>query len=86
MARRKKPRRLVVSAGPTHEHVDPVRYLGNESSGKMGFEIARAAARRGDEVLLRSALRRDRENMRGAEPASKRSEHGVEFCRRSVLE
>lgn len=52
MVRRTKPRRLVVTAGPTHEHVDPVRYLGNESSGKMGFEIARAAARRGDQVVL----------------------------------
>ena len=45
-------RRVVVTAGPTREHVDPVRYLSNESSGKMGFEIARAAAERGDRVLL----------------------------------
>ena len=45
-------RRVVVTAGPTREHVDPVRYLTNESSGKMGFEIAAAAARRGDEVVL----------------------------------
>ena len=36
--------KLVVTAGPTREHVDPVRYLSNESSGRMGFEIARAAA------------------------------------------
>jgi len=48
----RKKRRVVVTAGPTHEHVDPVRFLGNESSGKMGFEIARAAARLGDEVVL----------------------------------
>ncbi len=46
------PRKLVVTAGPTYEHIDPVRFLGNESSGKMGFEIAAAAARRGDRVTL----------------------------------
>jgi phosphopantothenoylcysteine decarboxylase/phosphopantothenate--cysteine ligase len=46
------PRRVLVTAGPTREYVDPVRYLSNESSGLMGFEIARAAAERGDEVVL----------------------------------
>lgn len=45
-------RRVVVTAGPTREHVDPVRYLSNESSGRMGFEIARAAAEQGDRVVL----------------------------------
>jgi phosphopantothenoylcysteine decarboxylase/phosphopantothenate--cysteine ligase len=45
-------RRVVVTAGPTREYVDPVRYLSNESSGKMGFEIARAAREAGDEVIL----------------------------------
>lgn len=45
-------RRVVVTAGPTREHVDPVRYMTNESSGRMGFEIARAAAERGDRVTL----------------------------------
>ncbi len=49
---KRRKRRVVVTAGPTHEHVDPVRYLGNESSGKMGFELARAAAARGDSVVL----------------------------------
>jgi phosphopantothenoylcysteine decarboxylase/phosphopantothenate--cysteine ligase len=44
--------RLVVSAGPTYEDLDPVRYLGNRSSGKMGFAVAASAARRGAEVLL----------------------------------
>lgn len=44
--------RLVVSAGPTFEDIDPVRFLGNRSSGKMGFAIASAAARRGAEVVL----------------------------------
>ena len=36
--------RLVVSAGPTYEDIDPVRFIGNRSSGKMGFAIAGAAA------------------------------------------
>ena len=45
-------RRVVVTAGPTREYVDPVRYLSNCSSGKMGFEIARAARRAGASVVL----------------------------------
>lgn len=45
-------RRIVVSAGPTYEDLDPVRYIGNRSSGKMGFAVAAAAARRGADVVL----------------------------------
>lgn len=45
-------RHVVVTAGPTREHVDPVRYLSNESSGRMGFAIAAAAARAGSRVTL----------------------------------
>ena len=44
--------RIVVSAGPTFEDIDPVRFIGNRSSGKMGFAIAAAAARRGARVIL----------------------------------
>ncbi len=44
--------RILVSAGPTFEDLDPVRFLGNRSSGKMGFALAAAAARRGAEVVL----------------------------------
>lgn len=44
--------RVVVSAGPTYEDIDPVRFLGNRSSGKMGFAVAEAAARRGARVVL----------------------------------
>jgi phosphopantothenoylcysteine decarboxylase/phosphopantothenate--cysteine ligase len=44
--------RLLVTAGPTREHLDAVRYLSNPSSGRMGFACARAAARAGHEVLL----------------------------------
>ncbi len=43
---------VIVTAGPTREHIDPVRYLSNESSGLMGFEIAAAAARAGHRVTL----------------------------------
>jgi phosphopantothenoylcysteine decarboxylase / phosphopantothenate---cysteine ligase len=44
--------RVVVTAGPTFEDLDPVRYLGNRSSGRMGFALAGEAARRGAEVTL----------------------------------
>jgi len=45
-------RRVLITAGPTREPVDPVRYVGNRSSGKMGYAIARAAWRRGAVVTL----------------------------------
>lgn len=45
-------RRLLVTAGPTFEDIDPVRFIGNRSSGKMGFAIAEAAARRGADAVL----------------------------------
>jgi phosphopantothenoylcysteine decarboxylase/phosphopantothenate--cysteine ligase len=45
-------RHIVVSAGPTYEAIDPVRFVGNRSSGKMGIAVARAAARRGASVHL----------------------------------
>lgn len=45
-------RTLLVSAGPTYEDLDPVRYLGNRSSGRMGMAIAEEAARRGARVVL----------------------------------
>ena len=44
--------RVLVDAGPTHEAIDPVRYIANRSTGKMGYAIAEAAARRGAEVTL----------------------------------
>jgi len=43
---------VLVTAGPTREYLDPVRFLSNRSSGKMGFAVARAAARRGARVVL----------------------------------
>ncbi|MCA0388933.1 MAG: bifunctional phosphopantothenoylcysteine decarboxylase/phosphopantothenate--cysteine ligase CoaBC [Bacteroidetes bacterium] len=45
-------KKIVVTAGPTYEDIDPVRYIGNRSSGKMGYEIAKAAFQRGAEVTL----------------------------------
>ena len=45
-------RRVVVSAGPTHEDLDPVRFIGNRSSGRMGFAIAAAAQAAGAQVTL----------------------------------
>jgi phosphopantothenoylcysteine decarboxylase/phosphopantothenate--cysteine ligase len=45
-------KRVMVTAGPTYEDLDPVRYIGNRSSGKMGFAIAAEAARRGAAVTL----------------------------------
>ena len=47
-----KKKRILVTAGPTYEAIDPVRFVGNRSSGKMGFAIANAAAQRGAEVTL----------------------------------
>lgn len=44
--------RVLVTAGPTHEPIDPVRFVGNRSSGKTGFAIAEEAARRGADVTL----------------------------------
>jgi len=43
---------VLITAGPTHEPVDPVRYLSNRSSGKMGYALAEAALRRGAKVIL----------------------------------
>ena len=45
-------RKIMITAGPTREEIDPVRYISNHSSGKMGYALARAARRRGAQVLL----------------------------------
>jgi phosphopantothenoylcysteine decarboxylase / phosphopantothenate---cysteine ligase len=67
-------RRVLVTAGPTREPIDPVRHLSNPSTGKMGFEVARAAARRGAEVLLVSG------------PTALRDPEGVRVVRVSTAE
>lgn len=45
-------KKILVTAGPTYEPIDPVRFIGNHSTGKMGFDIAMAAANEGAEVVL----------------------------------
>ena len=47
-----KGKKILVTAGPTYEAIDPVRFIGNHSSGKMGFDIANEAANKGAEVIL----------------------------------
>ena len=67
-------RRVLVTAGPTREPLDPVRHLSNPSTGRMGFEVARAAARRGADVLLVSG------------PTSLRDPDGVRVVRVATAE
>lgn len=45
-------KKVLITAGPTYEAIDPVRFIGNHSSGKMGFEIAKAASKLGAKVIL----------------------------------
>ncbi|HNP32618.1 MAG TPA: bifunctional phosphopantothenoylcysteine decarboxylase/phosphopantothenate--cysteine ligase CoaBC [Flavobacterium sp.] len=47
-----KGKKILITAGPTYEAIDPVRFIGNHSSGKMGFDIAESAANLGAEVTL----------------------------------
>ena len=47
-----KGKKILVTAGPTYEYIDPVRFIGNRSSGKMGFALAQAAANAGGNVVL----------------------------------
>jgi len=47
-----KGKKVLLTAGPTYEAIDPVRFIGNHSSGKMGFELAKVAANLGAEVIL----------------------------------
>jgi len=47
-----KGKKILITAGPTYEAIDPVRFIGNHSSGKMGFDIAKSAADLGAEVVL----------------------------------
>ncbi|MGG5506094.1 MULTISPECIES: bifunctional phosphopantothenoylcysteine decarboxylase/phosphopantothenate--cysteine ligase CoaBC [unclassified Myroides] len=45
-------KKVLITAGPTYEPIDPVRFIGNHSSGKMGYDIAKAVAKQGGEVVL----------------------------------
>lgn len=60
------PQRILITAGPTREPIDPVRYLGNRSSGRMGFALAEAFAAAGKKVTLISG------------PVQLKTPHGVE--------
>ena len=64
-----KGEHVLITAGPTREHLDPVRFLSNRSSGKMGYALAMIAKRRGAEVTLISG------------PVSLEPPHGVEMVR-----
>jgi len=59
--------KILITAGPTQEPIDPVRYISNRSSGKMGYALALAAKRRGAEVILISG------------PSSLNPPHGMKF-------
>ncbi|MBA5873760.1 MAG: bifunctional phosphopantothenoylcysteine decarboxylase/phosphopantothenate--cysteine ligase CoaBC [Nitrospira sp. CR1.2] len=61
-------RRVLISAGPTHEAIDPVRFISNRSSGKMGYALAEAARTRGAEVVLVSG------------PTAVPAPAGVDYC------
>ena len=60
--------KILVTAGPTTEYIDPVRFITNRSSGKMGYALARAALRRGAEVVLVSG------------PTNLKPPPGIHFC------
>jgi phosphopantothenoylcysteine decarboxylase/phosphopantothenate--cysteine ligase len=47
-----KEKKILITAGPTYEAIDPVRFIGNHSTGKMGFDIAKSAANHGASVIL----------------------------------
>lgn len=55
-----KGKKILITAGPTYEAIDPVRFIGNHSSGKMGFEIAKASVNLGAEVILISGPTHER--------------------------
>ncbi len=83
-------RSVMITAGPTVEPIDPVRYISNHSSGKTGYAIARAAALRGADVTLISAMRCPRRKActwcTCARPATRRAHgaraHGPRHVRR----
>ena len=56
-------KKILITAGPTYEAIDPVRFIGNHSSGKMGFDIAESAANLGAEVTLISGPTQDRKSV-----------------------
>ncbi|MCA6067322.1 bifunctional phosphopantothenoylcysteine decarboxylase/phosphopantothenate--cysteine ligase CoaBC [Chryseobacterium sp. RG1] len=58
---------ILITAGPTYEAIDPVRFIGNHSSGKMGFSLAEEAAKRGAKVILISGPSAEKTNIQNIE-------------------
>ncbi|KIC62451.1 bifunctional phosphopantothenoylcysteine decarboxylase/phosphopantothenate--cysteine ligase CoaBC [Chryseobacterium taiwanense] len=58
---------ILITAGPTYEAIDPVRFIGNHSSGKMGFSLAEEAAKRGAKVILVSGPSAEKTNIQNIE-------------------
>ncbi|WP_426274703.1 bifunctional phosphopantothenoylcysteine decarboxylase/phosphopantothenate--cysteine ligase CoaBC [Chryseobacterium sp. S-02] len=58
---------ILITAGPTYEAIDPVRFIGNHSSGKMGFSLAEEAAKRGAKVILISGPSTEKTNIQNIE-------------------
>ncbi|WBV59141.1 bifunctional phosphopantothenoylcysteine decarboxylase/phosphopantothenate--cysteine ligase CoaBC [Chryseobacterium camelliae] len=58
---------VLITAGPTYEAIDPVRFIGNHSSGKMGFSLAEEAAKRGAKVILISGPSAEKTNVQNIE-------------------
>lgn len=77
-------RKVLITAGPTYERIDPVRFIGNYSSGKMGFALAEECAARGAEVALVSGP----VNLQVAHPLIRRIpvESAEEMCRAAIRE
>ncbi|MDE6695781.1 MAG: bifunctional phosphopantothenoylcysteine decarboxylase/phosphopantothenate--cysteine ligase CoaBC [Muribaculaceae bacterium] len=86
-------KKILVTAGPTYENIDPVRFIGNYSSGKMGFAIAEEAASRGAEVILVAGPvsletrhpRISRINVRSARQMLEAAQDAFEECDAAIL-
>ena len=73
-------KKILITSGPTHEKIDPVRYIGNYSSGKMGSALAKECARRGADVLMISgpgAITPDDEKVKVIKVTSAREMHAA---------
>jgi phosphopantothenoylcysteine decarboxylase / phosphopantothenate---cysteine ligase len=81
-----KGKRVLITAGPTYEHLDPVRFIGNHSSGKMGIAIANEAANRGAEVhlVLGPSINKPSSNVKLSKVVS--AEQMYETCKNDFLD
>ena len=85
-------KRILVTAGPTYEDIDPVRFIGNRSSGKMGIEIAKAAFLRGADVTLICGPSKEKiypeintRFIRSADEMKKAVDDSLEYCDALVM-